>query len=64
MTSTYYFTTTEILHKIAFWDREPLPSDALNSLIQFFLSEEDEKYSYKNDNIEEFILDTAKQITE
>jgi hypothetical protein len=63
MTLTY-FTTTEILHKIAFWNREPLPSDVLNALIQFFLSEEDEKYSYKNDNIEEFILDTARQITE
>jgi hypothetical protein len=63
MTKTYSFTTTEILHKIAFWDSEPLPKVALNALILHFL-EEDKKYSYKNDNIEEFILDTARQITE
>jgi hypothetical protein len=68
MTASHSFSTYEILQKIAFWEKEPLSSQALSALIHHFIATEDcpleTKYSYKNDDIESFIIDTLLQITE
>lgn len=68
MTTSHSFSTYEILQKIAFWEKEPLSSEALSALIYHFISTEDcpleTKYSYKNDDIESFIMDTLSEITE
>ncbi len=58
------FTTTEILTKIANWTGEPLRAEALSALLYFFVAEEDLTYTYKNDDIKAFILETLSQITE
>jgi hypothetical protein len=63
-TSSYTFNTIEILSAIYFWNGEPFCKEALSALKHHFTTEEEEIYSYKNDNINEFIMETLLQITE
>jgi hypothetical protein len=59
------FTTADIFNKINNWTGKPLCKEALSALMYFFVFEdEDVTYTYKNDNIEAFILETLSQITE
>jgi hypothetical protein len=58
----YQFTLTDILNQITNWKLEPLSQEEQSALQEHFTSQDTETFSFKENDIESFILETLTDL--